>query len=160
MFLKVSSEETFKNTARETYDYFHQLIRTSVRNGGKIVSMDGDLGNRAMHFLHKYGKMSNLINKINFNTFHLKLTTDLSYYENQIFEALSEGKNIVVPTMSAVYANQLQTTISEKFPGLSIKIYTSTCGGEEKKKLRDVDNEWKDANVLIYSPTDLRGCFI
>ena len=101
--------------------------------------------------------MTNLINRINFNTFHLKLTTDLNYYENQIFKALSEGKNIVVPTMSAVYANQLQTTTSEKFPGLNIKIYTSTCGGEEKKKLRGVDNEWKDANVLIYSPTISAG---
>jgi hypothetical protein len=152
-----SSEETFKNTARETYDYFHQIIRTSIRNGGKIVSMDGDLGNRAMHFLGTYGRMTNLINRINFNTFKLQITSDRNHYENQIFESLSKGQNIVIPTMSAGYANQLHTDILQKFPGLNIKIYTSTCGGEEKKKLKNVDDEWKDANVLIYSPTISAG---
>ena len=42
------SHETFKNRARSTYEYLVEIMNTSICNGGKIISMDGDLGNRAM----------------------------------------------------------------------------------------------------------------
>ena len=83
-----SSEETFKDRARSTYDFLNEVIKSSIANKGKIISMDGDLGCRAMHFLKPYGKTKNIINKINFNTFKMSITPNRNYYESQIFKAL------------------------------------------------------------------------
>ena len=119
--------------------------------------MDGDLGNRAMHFLTKFGRMKNIINRINFNDFHMKFTIDRDYYESNIFQALDAGKNIVIPTMSAGYANQIYSDIADKYPHLKLALYTSSSGGQEKVKLKNVDEHWSDVNVLIYSPTISAG---
>ena len=45
-----SSEETFKDRARSTYDFTNEIIKSSISNNGKIIAMDGDLGCRPMHF--------------------------------------------------------------------------------------------------------------
>ena len=66
-------------------------MNTSICNGGKIISMGGDLGNRAMHLLNKFGKAHNIINKIQFNTFKLQFSSNINYYENKINETLTAG---------------------------------------------------------------------
>ena len=94
--------------------------------------MDGDLGNRAMHFLSKFGKIKNIINRINFNDFHMKFTIDRDYYETQISQALDASKIIVIPTMSAGYANPIYSDIAGKYPHLKLALYTSSSGGQEQ----------------------------
>ena len=152
-----NSIETFKNKSRNTFEFIDEIIKSSVLNGGKIISMDGDLGNRTVNFLKDYGNMINIINNVNFNSFKLNITSNLDYFENCIFLALDANKNIVIPTMSAGYANQIYTTIKDRYPDLNILIYTSASGGEDKMKLKNVDELWRDANVLIYSPTISAG---
>ena len=68
-----SSEETFKDRARSTFEFLQHIIYASLNDCGKIISMDGDLGNRAMHFLNKFGTLKNIINRINFNDFHMTI---------------------------------------------------------------------------------------
>ena len=74
-----------------------------------------------------------------------------------IFEALENKRNIVIPTMSAGYANQIYKAITAKYPELKVALYTTTSGGEDKKKLNNVDEYWNTLNVLIYSPTISAG---
>ena len=56
--------------------------------------MDGDLGNRASHFLANYGSKVNINNEVMFNTSTLNIVSDRKYYENKIDEAIKDGKNI------------------------------------------------------------------
>ena len=154
---QLNSEETFKDRARTTYEFMNQIIKSSIINGGKVISMDGDLGSRAMHFLNTWGNSTNIINTIKFNTFKMVITSRRNYYEKCIFEALENKRNIVIPTMSAGYANQIYKAITAKYPELKVALYTTTSGGEDKKKFKHVDEYWNNLNVLIYSPTISAG---
>lgn len=111
---QINSNETFKNSARNNYDYLNEITNTSLAHKGNIRSMDGDLGARALYFLEKYGNTCNIINKMGFNKFKLLLTPDKSYFEGQIWEALSNNLSIVIPTMSAGYANLISLQITSK----------------------------------------------
>jgi late competence protein required for DNA uptake (superfamily II DNA/RNA helicase) len=68
----------------------------------------------------------------------MKFTINKDYYESKIFQALEAGKNIVIPTMSAEYANEIYTEIADEFPNLKIALYTESSGGQEKVKLKNV----------------------
>ena len=152
-----NSVETFKDRSIITFGFLDLIIKSSIDNKGRIISMDGDLGSRAMHFLNKYGNAINIINTVKFNTFNLSITSKISYVESQIFEALDQKKNIVIPSMSAGFANQIFSEITEKYPDLKVVLYTSSSGGKEKTKMKNVDELWSDVNVLIYSPTISAG---
>ena len=45
-------------------------------------------------------------------------------------------KNIVIPSMSAGFANQIFSEITEKYPDLKVVLYTSSSGGKEKTKMK------------------------
>ena len=152
-----NSTETFKNNARHSMLFLDEIIKASLRNKAKIISMDGDLSHRGMFFVEKYGQPLNIINNINFNNSKLLITANRNSFINDIFSSLNEHKNIVIPTMSAKYANYLFQTITSEYPHLKVALYTTTSGGIEKQKLRNVDNEWSQINVLIYSPTITAG---
>ena len=51
-----SSEETFKDRARSTYEFINEIIKSSISNNGKIIAMDGDLGCRSMRFFKEIWK--------------------------------------------------------------------------------------------------------
>ena len=87
----------------------------------------------------------------------MSITSDKNNYERQIYDELDKNKNIVIPSMSANYANQLYMDITKKYPDLKVVLYTASSGGAEKTKLKNVDNVWSDVNVLIYSPTISSG---
>jgi len=59
--------------------------------------------------------------------------------------------------MSAGYANQVISDIASRYPHLKLALYTSSSGGQEKVKLKKVDEHWSDVNALIYSPTISAG---
>ena len=87
----------------------------------------------------------------------MSITPNRNYYESQIYKALDNNKNIVIPTMSAGYANQIYDEITTKYPQLKLALYTASTGGKEKVKLKNVDALWSEVNVLIYSPTISAG---
>jgi hypothetical protein len=156
------SSTTFKNTSRETFLFLDQILKHS----GKIISLDGDLDERAFHFLKDYGKQLNIHNSYNL---HNDYIIDFAYnplvFEKSIYDALDLGKKIVITTMSARYGKKIEayfdtdniyTKIKEKYPYLNVKIYTSTTGSDKKQKLKNVDDEWL-CDVLIFSPTITSG---
>ena len=59
--------------------------------------------------------------------------------------------------MSAGYANQIYLDIAGRCPHLKLALYTSSPGGQDKVKLKNVDEHGSDVNVLIYSPTISAG---
>jgi hypothetical protein len=95
-----SSAQTFKHRARDTYRYLQEIINVSIANGGRIISLDSDLSNRGMHFIKQFGKPINIINNINFNTFKFNITSNRQHFENEIYKALDNKLNIVIPTMT------------------------------------------------------------
>lgn len=156
--LKQFSSSTFKNNvARKTFEYLYAIINLSIKNNGKIIALDGDLAIRSMHYLDSFGPKINIVNEVNFNRFHINITQNIDVYESEIFEALNDSKNIVIASMSAEYATSIQHKILDKYSQLKIKLYTSSSDSDEIKKLQNVNELWKECNVLIYSPTISSG---
>ena len=156
--LKQFSSATFKaNMSRKTFEYLYAIINLSVKNRGKIIALDGDLAIRSMHYLDSFGSKINIVNEVNFNKFYINITQNIDVYENAIFEALNDNKNIVIASMSAEYATSIQYKISDKYSHLKVKLYTSSSDSDEIKKLQDVNELWNECNVLIYSPTISSG---
>ena len=64
----------------------------------------------------------------------MSITPNRNYYESQMFKALDNKKNMVIPTMSAGYANQLYEDITALYPEFKVALYTASSGGKEKVK--------------------------
>jgi hypothetical protein len=64
------------------------------------------------------------------------------------------GKRAAVVTHSKKTANQIYHGISEMFPKKKVKIYTGDTPAETKRDdFRDVNETWKEADVIIYNST-------
>ena len=64
----------------------------------------------------------------------MSITPNRNYYESQIYKALDNNKNIVIPTMSAGYANQIYDEITTKYPQLKVAFYRRKREGKIKER--------------------------
>ena len=148
-----SSSGTFKNKERETFNYFDMIIKNSILNNGKIISLDGDLDERTYNFIERYGKPLNINNTVNFNTKKINIINDREIYNNLIFEALDANKKIIMPVMSESEAIFWELEIKSRYPPLAVQKYTSKTSDTDKDKLKDILKEWSTLDVIIYTPT-------
>lgn len=153
-----SSPHFKRNSIKMTFDYIYEIIQQSIKKGGKIISLDGDMNNRSYDFLKQFGQSINLQNTVNFNKYHLDIIDDEKLYFQSIYKALDSDKKIVVVTMSGKkFGKELYDTLKDKYPNKSIRFYSGESDGEEKKDLRNVDENWLTVDILIYSPTICAG---
>jgi hypothetical protein len=151
------STATFKYRSRDTFDFLSAIITSSLNNNGKVIALDGDLSDRSYHYFNSFGKTLNIVNDIVFNDFTIVIENNKNKFEEDIIETLKKNKKIVIASMSANYVNEFSKRLLEIYPEKKIKLYTSDSDGKEKKKLINVDDEWEDVDILLYSPTISAG---
>ena len=148
-----NSSMTFKNNERKIYEYFEKVIEASLLKGGKIISLDGDLAERAYTFLEHFGEQINIKNIVNFNTKTINIVNDGNVFNKLLYEHLDANKKIIMPCMSEAAAIYYEDAIKQKYPKLSVQKYTGKTGQEEKAKLKNIVEEWSQLDVIIYTPT-------
>jgi hypothetical protein len=72
----------------------------------------------------------------------------------ELHSTLRNGKKAVVVTHSKETANQISYGIEERFPDKKVKVYTGETSAETKMEdFRDVNETWRDTDVIIYNST-------
>ena len=73
--------------------------------------------------------------------------------KHQINEDVRNGKNVVIICLSKTTLDDLYEEIKKDNKDCKILRYSSMTDDEQKTKLKDVNNYWKEYNVLLYTPS-------
>jgi hypothetical protein len=157
------SKSIFAHLSAATFRERHtviQLVVELLRRARRVICLEGHLVQRAFDFLTLHGITCShaLINKhasdrpLRFE--FLKGAEGLQQWRNAIFEALEDGSNVLVVSMSADKGRELGAVVVERelLEDEEICIATWHSSGEVKKGLEDVNTTWKKRLVII-SPT-------
>lgn len=72
----------------------------------------------------------------------------------EVHATIRSGERVVITTHSRSKAEKIQYGIEHLFPDKRLKIYTGATPGEIKAEdFRDVNETWKDVDVVIYNST-------
>lgn len=116
----------------------------------KVIALDGDISNRTKRFM----------NSINNETMYLKnsIKKDMKHFiyhkkEEKFAEKIKtdveSGKNICIISMSEEYANKYYEIYKNKYKTVK---YTGKSDDSLKKMLCDVNNVWKNYQIIIFTP--------
>lgn len=75
--------------------------------------------------------------------------SDEAQWECKLMTALHEGKRTCVVFNTRMKAKSVFNTICYRFPGKNVKLYTGTHG--DRSDFFNVDEAWKDVDVLLYT---------
>jgi hypothetical protein len=126
-------------------------LRNLIKYTPKTICMDANLKDDTVNVFFGRKKVVKIQN--DYHSFsHLKCDfyNDKTSLINKLYEVLSTGKNIVIPTNSKKIANNMHSTITKKFPHLKVLKMDSDS------EYTDV-NKWGEYNVVIYTPKIVAG---
>lgn len=145
---------TIKNKSYGNMENIHKKLCDIICNSSKVLSLDGDYGNRAHIFLSSFNKKISVIENIekinikNFNIYH-----NVGTFNEIMNNQLLDNKKIVICCMSANTVDNYKNDLMEKHPKLNILSYTSKTSDDIKNEdFNNISTSWL-ADVLIYSPT-------
>jgi len=146
---------TFKGNSKTCFEYIEGILE----NSKKIITLDGDLGQKTYQFINAFGASVRIENTIKFNPKNYIITDDRNEYSQQILKDIKDKKKIVIVSMSASECEYFKDLI-EKFTEKekpedkpNILLYTGQSDDKKKSELKDVKKKWAEADVLLYSPT-------
>ena len=135
--------------AEQIYKYLVNLIL----NCKKLIVLDGDISSRTHNFIKQFGPSTNLYNNIKINKKHFTIINNRQAYLRDIFETLDDNKKIVIVCQGATEGKFIKGLIMEKYPDRVTKFYYGKTSDTEKDKLTDVEKEFDEADILIYTST-------
>lgn len=144
--------------ATNVFAKFQWLMKYSKH----VVCMDANLSDRTYEVVSRMraGLPINYHNCTHKNGAADKyvITGDQGKWLALLFTRLDQGKRVVIPTSAKRDADALLVTIKERYPEKEVKLYSSATGaGERKTHFANVDEQWSNYDVLIYSPTISAG---
>jgi hypothetical protein len=146
---------TMRSKEIEIFNFFNGLLTQC----GKILFMDGDIGERSLSFAKNYGDLTYIKNKntegnkvinliLDEEQWKQRLATDLNTYY-----AEDPRFRVCVVSQSASQIDALYAEIGELFPHLVVKKLTGNDGGQTKREyLDDINETLLETNVFLYSP--------
>lgn len=141
---------TMKGENRELFELMVDIIKSS----NKIISLDGDLGNRAYNFLDSFGESLSVHNNICINPRNYILNNNEINFKQQIIDDLNNGLKIVLCSLSCTFLVEFEIVLRELLPNKKLLFYTSKTGDTKKKSdLKNIDEVWGNADLVAYSPT-------
>ena len=110
-----------------------EYIKTSLKQGNKMITLDGDMSERSYSCLSRFGDAINIYNMENFNNFTLNiLPNDKSVeFKNMIKADIANYQNLFIPSMSNGFAIELNAELLGT-PGNIIKLYNKSMSDTEK----------------------------
>ena len=143
------NSSTFKGESKTSFNFMHAILK----NSKKIITMDGDLGERTYKFMESLGNCINIVNNIQIDKKNFFISHNKETYYLKIKEDLEKNLKIIIVSMSSEECNNFENKILEDFKDKKILKYTGSCDDELKKDFKNVGEVWVNADVLIYSPT-------
>jgi len=149
------SASTFKHgTSKDIYNYLYDIITTSK----KLLTLDGDINERALSYISNFGNMLNINNKYNTNTRHFNIIQDEPLFLKKLYDdiatAKKDNKKIGICSMSKTETIKYTKLINDNFNNeMKILTINADSNDSDKKLLKDIQTEILKYDVFIYSPT-------
>jgi len=135
-----------------TLNFFKRILKQSKR----ILACDADFNNCAHTFMNSLNKDYKLmINEYSDaeNKRKIIINKNDTIINKKIDECMNENKNIVIVAMSNRKAQELKLSLKSTYPDKTIICHTGESNHEERELLKDVNKNWLDCNILIYTST-------
>jgi len=146
---QLTSKITNKNIVK-TYETFNYIIN----NCNTIITADAFLNNNSVEIINKI-KPSCLSNVI-VNTFnpYKRVAIEVAGFENLLEKAIQQvntDERIVFITLIKNNGDYAYDEFKKRCPNKVIKYYYGSMS-ESDKKFDNINEEWKDVDILIYTP--------
>lgn len=134
-----------------------------VQNSGRVIIMDADLSDRSLNFYSNIVGASPCDRHVIINTFktfseYTVTAMNFSAWVREMIGVLEEGKRLVVPMASNNKAKDLYTYVRGLFPDKRVLLIHKETNEEEKRTLLyNVNQEWVNYDVIIYTPSVCMG---
>lgn len=132
-----------------------------MKNAVKVVAMDAFLSQRSVNFIELFRtNITSIDNEHRSRSDHKFVLVDEPELFMRMSETLKANKCAVLVSCTKRFANGAYEYFSEYFPSKKIKIYTgdNSCEKSVQEELLNVNEAWKDVDLLIYTSTILAGC--
>jgi hypothetical protein len=143
---------------RTAWEIFEFLLRVSK----KIICMDANLGERTLNIIKKIHPIENI--KLHYNTYSTLKNDEyifIPYFNiflDKLDETIKKNKRIVIPTNSLKKAKIIYDYITSNYKDKNIILYSSETDDHIKKKdLSNVNQNWCNYDILIYTPCITAG---
>jgi hypothetical protein len=148
-----------QHTLAKVLAVFEHVMRISKR----VIAMDAFLSNRSIEMIKSLRPEESISSQDNWYRSKKDDEYTLVPVENLykvVTIAVERGDPIVIVSNTKRFARGINEHLTELFPGKKIRLYTgdNSCEKEVREELRNVNEAWKDLDVLIYTSTVLAGC--
>lgn len=141
--------ETFKNKSAEAFEF----VKNVIFNSSKLLTLDGDLGDRTIDFVESFGRAINIKNNIKLNLKEFVISDNEDYFLQEIEREIKEDKKCAVVSMTATHCDKIKEYFNKNHPDKKVLIYTGISDDKTKKELKNVKTIWNTCDLLLYSPT-------
>jgi len=147
------SSSTLRDVKKETFQLFDDLLFAA----DKIITLDGDMNIRTYDFIASFGQMINIVNNTITHNKIINVMKNNDDFLNMIYDDLNNNKKIAIASMSSNEVEKINDELKKRYPIKNILIYTGLTSDEDKQALKNMDIIFKDADVILYSPTITAG---
>jgi hypothetical protein len=133
-------------TNRSTFDF----MVTCLRNAKKVLLLDADVGSRTSSLVSHMGQAIVINNNYKPPQKTFAITNDPGRFDKSILDDVGEGKNICIVSMTAGYIDKMAYELETM--GIKYIAHTSRTDDKLKIRLENVNDLWKDYQVVLYSP--------
>jgi hypothetical protein len=141
--------ETFKNKSAEAFEF----VKNVIFNSSKLLTLDGDLGDRTIDFVQSFGRAINIKNNVKLNLKEFVISDSEDYFLQEIEREIKEDKKCAVVSMTATHCDKIKEYFNKNHPNKKVLIYTGISDDKTKKELKNVKTIWNTCDLLLYSPT-------
>ncbi|ATZ81253.1 DEXDc helicase-primase [Bodo saltans virus] len=139
---------------RDNYNIFREFVKKSK----KMIVLDGDISNKTYNFIHTFSNNNVLIKNTYCKPKKIYITKNYDKYIKSIHEDLKQNKKLYICCMSSSDGYALEENIKKHFDKITIKFINADISDDEKEKIyKDVNEEWKQFDVIITTPITEAG---
>ena len=141
----------FRASTMSEKEHIFDLLEGISVNCKKIISLDGDFGNRSYVFLKQISPNMLIIrNEVKKNKKRFIFMNNRENFDEKIDKDLKQGKKVAVISMSASVAIGYYNKYKDLYASV---MHTSKTDGKLKEKLKNVNDFWINYFLLLISPS-------
>ena len=135
---------------QQTFEYMCEILRIS----NKILALDGDFHNRSFDLIDSLGKSIIIENTIKKDPKKFIFTNNIKSFDKSIDDQLKKKHKIVIVSMSSNIATKYYEKYKTKYKCI---LHCSKSDDSMKELLKDVESNWANYDLVIYSPSVQSG---
>jgi len=147
-------------SSEQAYDF--AVFQWLIAHSESLIAMDAFLSERTLRVIERMRGLDGAVIVENTNR---NATADSYYITSNrdlwlaaLYASLDAHLPVAIPTNSATEGRLLAQLLADRYPTARIKFYSAeTLASVRKRDLANVDEAWRDLDVLIYSPTITAG---